>query len=96
MNDDDDDDDPYGTTGASSSSLAFAFDNATEQNDDVIVMGELAKPADRSQAGTSRKPGSTDTWHDGRPMLQGFVLDPLGVPTDKWSAHIYTPKIYKS
>lgn len=84
MNDDDDDDDPYGTTGASSSSLAFAFDNATEQNDDVIVMGEMSKPAGRSQNPTPRQPGSTDTWHDGRPVLPGFVLDPLGVPTDKW------------
>jgi G patch domain-containing protein 1 len=84
VNDDDDDDDPYGTTGASSSSLAFAFDNAAEQNDDVIVMGEMAKPADRSQPQAPRKTGSTDTWHDGRPVLAGFVLDPLGVPTDKW------------
>jgi G patch domain-containing protein 1 len=83
VNDDDDDDDPYGSTNASSSSLAFAFDNAAEQNDDVIVMGEIAKP-DRSQAGAPRKSGSTDTWHDGRPVLPGFVLDPLGVPTDKW------------
>jgi G patch domain-containing protein 1 len=55
-----------------------------EQNDDVIVMGEVLKSAGRSQNQTPRQFGSTDTWHDGRPVLPGFVLDPLGVPTDKW------------
>lgn len=75
----DDDDDPYGTAEASSSSLAFAFDNNAEADDDIVVMGEPAPKTDKP-----KPPGSTDTWHDGRPVLQGFVLDPLGVPTDKW------------
>lgn len=76
----DDDDDPYGETEASSSSLAFAFDNRAENDDEVIVMGE---PVPAPTAGT-RKSGSTDTWHDGRPVLSGFEMDPLGVPADKW------------
>jgi G patch domain-containing protein 1 len=84
VNDDDDDDDPYGTTGASSSSLAFAFDNKVEQDDDIVVMGEPSKPTKRPLDTSKRPAASTDTWHDGRPVLQGFVMDPLGVPTDKW------------
>lgn len=84
MNDDDDDDDPYGTTGASSSSLAFAFDNNAEQDDDIVVMGESSKPTKRPSDPSNRSTASSDTWHDGRPVLPGFVLDPLGVPTDKW------------
>ena len=80
----DDDDDPYGTADASSSSLAFAFDNNAEADDDIVVMGQ---PAPTARPGDLRKnqPGAPDTWHDGRPVLAGFVLDPLGVPTDKWS-----------
>lgn len=78
-----DDDDPYGNAEASSSSLAFAFDNNAEADDDIVVMGQPA-PTPRNGSSNVQKPGATDTWHDGRPMLSGFVLDPLGVPTDKW------------
>lgn len=39
-----------------------------------------------SSAGGPSKDYATgsDRWHDGRPVLEGFALDPLGVPTDKW------------
>lgn len=48
-----------------------------------------------NERGQSRFSGSTrngmngdeddkNRWHDGRPVLNGFELDPLGVPPDKW------------
>lgn len=81
-----DDDDPYGTGEASSSSLAFAFDNLAEADDDIVVMGQPA-PTARPGESKTKQPGATDTWHDGRPVLPGFVLDPLSAPTDKWSVN---------
>lgn len=86
---DDDDDDPYGDAGAgasSSSALAFAFDQGGE-DDDVIVMGGPSKVVSTSRNGQTGKDAPVDDknrWHDGRPVLAGFELDPLGVPADKW------------
>ncbi|WVQ79390.1 hypothetical protein IAT38_001487 [Cryptococcus sp. DSM 104549] len=87
----DDDDDPYGA-GPSTSSLAFAFDHGDEADDDVIVMGGasqrpgLGSGMPGSRGGQSSSAGSDDRWHDGRPVLAGFMLDPDGVPADKWFA----------
>lgn len=83
---DDEDDDPYGAEGSGSNSRHFAFDNG-EVEDEVIVMGGPSKPPTRESNGHKALVGEgngTDTWHDGRPVLAGFALDPLGVPTDKW------------
>ncbi|KAL7424940.1 hypothetical protein Q5752_000627 [Cryptotrichosporon argae] len=71
----DDDDDPYAV---SDSRPTYVFDG-TDDADDVVVMGEPARP-------TRNAPRGTDTWHDGRPVLPSFTLDPLGVPADKWFA----------
>lgn len=63
-----------------STSLAFAFDQNAD--DDVITMGGPSSREQRTQPGDYAQSG--DRWHDGRPVLSGFALDPLGVPTDKW------------
>lgn len=76
---DDDDDDPYAA--GPSSAGAFAFEHG-DGDDDVIVMGGKEESQDRNR-GTDYAPRD-DRWHDGRPILGGFALDPLGVPTDKW------------
>lgn len=69
----DDNEDPYTSTSATDRTL-YAFDDGEEA--DVVMIG------DRS----TEKPGVHDEnhWHDGHPVLQGFVLDPKGVPKDKW------------
>jgi hypothetical protein len=80
---DDDDDDPYGA--APSTGLDdrhYAFD-AAEEEDDVIVMG--GAPSSRNPRDTVGGAASSEGyWHDGRPVLVGFVLDIKGVPADKW------------
>jgi G patch domain-containing protein 1 len=76
----DEDDDPYGA-GPSGSDHHLAFEH--DEEDEVVVMGE------RPGLGSSSRPAATEAgganhWHDGRPVLPTFQLDPLGVPTDKW------------
>jgi G patch domain-containing protein 1 len=89
---DEEEDDIYntaGTAGASSSSRAFAFDTA-EPDEDVVVMGgpsraDANRPDRAGRAVLGRTvPDDVERWHDGRPVLVGFMLDPKGVPPDKW------------
>ena len=78
----DDEDDPYAVAGPSSRPFAF-----TGEDEDMPVV--IGGP---SPSMSSSKPYSRETntdidhtrWHDGRPVLSGFELDPLGVPADKW------------
>lgn len=83
----DDDDDPYGQAGPSSSSRHFAFDH---DEDDAITIGgpstlRASASSFPSHVDHSRR-SATDTahYHDGRPVLSGFELDPLSAPPDKW------------
>ncbi|WVO13770.1 hypothetical protein L204_101392 [Cryptococcus depauperatus] len=80
---DKDDDDPYAIGPSSSSRLAFEHE---DENDDVVVMGGLAKPGISKGTRSVGKAAdnSQDRWHDGRLVLIGFMLDPKGVPQDKW------------
>lgn len=79
----DDEDDPYG---ASTSGVGpYVFDNAADNNDEIIVMGRPSRPGLSSGAANGgRGKEGDERWHDGRPLLSGFQLDPLGVPPDKW------------
>lgn len=83
----DDEDDPYSTTEASTSARPFAF---TEEDEDMPVVIGGPGPSSLSHftptfTGTGKNTDlDTSRWHDGRPVLPGFELDPLGVPTDKW------------
>lgn len=83
---DDEGDDPY-AVGPSTSSRSFAFDH-NDDEDDVIVMGGPARPGlgigSTDVRGGKKTVGGQDHWHDGRPVLVGFMLDPKGVPQDKW------------
>lgn len=54
-------------------------------------MGGKAGQQEKSK-GTDYAPRD-DRWHDGRPILGGFALDPLGVPTDKWCVYPTTPEL---
>lgn len=80
------DDDPY-AVGPSTSSRPFAFDH-NDDEDDVIVMGGSARPGlgmgSTDVQGGKKAVDAEDHWHDGRPVLVGFMLDPEGVPQDKW------------
>lgn len=79
---DDDDDDPYGAD--ATDRTHYVFDNEDAAADDMIVLGQpdSSGPAsDKPRAG-----GSSDRWHDGRPVLTGFILDPKGVPKETWWA----------
>ncbi|WVR08224.1 hypothetical protein IAU60_005271 [Kwoniella sp. DSM 27419] len=87
----DEDDDPYAEAGPSSRPFAFEM-NADD--DDIIVMGSSDQPGLGANASRLNRPGkenlmhgiAQDAWHDGRPVLAGFALDPKGVPPDKWFA----------
>ncbi|OWZ54348.1 G patch domain-containing protein 1 [Cryptococcus neoformans 125.91] len=83
---DNEDDDPY-AVGPSTSSRPFAFDH-NDDEDDVIVMGGSARPGlgmrSTDVGGGQKAVDGEDHWHDGRPVLVGFMLDPKGVPQDKW------------
>lgn len=74
----DDEDDPYGVGGADDA-RHYAFDNGEEEDDTFVMGGPTPQPesSKKSQADANH-------WHDGRRVLEGFELDPLGVPTDKW------------
>lgn len=79
-----DDDDPYSVAGPSTS-RPFAFTG--EDEDMPVVIGEPSRNLTStipSRQQTSRSDIDTTRWHDGRPVLPGFELDPLGVPADKW------------
>ncbi|ODO06894.1 hypothetical protein I350_04254 [Cryptococcus amylolentus CBS 6273] len=75
-----DDDDPYS---AGPSGSHYAFDNHEQPEDEIITLGPKA-----GLGSSTSRPSSTsvshDTWHDGRPILPRFVLDPKGVPQDTW------------
>ncbi|KAK8849514.1 hypothetical protein IAR55_004848 [Kwoniella newhampshirensis] len=86
------DDDPYaGPSASGSQHFAFGED---EDEDDVIVMGGPSfRPGLGTKSGSGRgraqfdnEKAGEDRWHDGRPVLVGFALDPKGVPPDKWFA----------
>ncbi|OCF37096.1 G patch domain-containing protein 1 [Kwoniella heveanensis BCC8398] len=92
---DDDFDDPYAEAGPSTRRLAF--DHGEDEDDDVILMGSSDRPglgmSSKRKNGRDGERGSRtsddygdDRWHDGRPVLVGFALDPKGVPPDKWFA----------
>ncbi|ORY34948.1 hypothetical protein BCR39DRAFT_563551 [Naematelia encephala] len=85
--DEEDDEDPYGVSHTGGDGLHFAFDT-NEEDGDIVVMGGPSRQPSSIKSGTNgagRQPlDADDRWHDGRPVLPGFVLDPLGVPTEKW------------
>ncbi|WWC95390.1 hypothetical protein V866_002252 [Kwoniella sp. B9012] len=85
---DDDDYDPYSEAGPSSRPLAF---DGSDDDDEVIMMGGSTRPGLGSKSNKENRYSAgrevqQDTWHDGRPVLKGFALDPKGVPQDKWFA----------
>lgn len=51
-----------------------------------MIGGSTSTPTSMSFSSKKTQSSDIDTsrWHDGRPVLPGFELDPLGVPTDKW------------
>lgn len=77
-----DDDDPYSVAGPSSS-RPFAF-TGEDEDMPVVIGGPSRTSTNPSRQETSRSDIDTTRWHDGRPVLPGFELDPLGVPADKW------------
>ena len=87
----DDDDDPYGPddngAGPSRTDRHYAFDDV---EDDSLTIGALSPTAStrtnaRGQSAISVSADiDTSRYHDGRPVLPGFELDPLGAPADKW------------
>ncbi|WVQ96167.1 hypothetical protein IAU59_003270 [Kwoniella sp. CBS 9459] len=86
---DDDYDDPYAEAGPSTRQLAF--DHGDNEEEDVIVMGSSDRPglgmsAKRPHGRDKADRNGEDRWHDGRPVLVGFALDPKGVPPDRWFA----------
>ncbi|ORX37960.1 hypothetical protein BD324DRAFT_578686 [Kockovaella imperatae] len=77
----DEDEDPYAET--STSNQRFVLDQGGDDEGDIIMVGGHADRTKNSRDTTSG-PDRTDRWHDGRPILPGFTLDPKGVPPDKW------------
>lgn len=80
---DEDDDDPYGAS--TSGATEYVFDNAGDKDEDIIIMGGRSRSASKpgGPSGGRGREGD-ERWHDDRPVLAGFELDPLGVPPDKW------------
>lgn len=75
------------TMGESSQARVYAFD-ANENEDDVINIGGPSRSVPNFKPPGEAAPADTTRWHDGRPVLPGFELDPLGVPPDKWYARV--------
>lgn len=71
----DDEEDPYTTTSGADRTV-YAFDD--EDEDNFVMVGQQSARSDRPRV------QDENHWHDGRPILRGFVLDPKGVPKDKW------------
>nr|XP_018260453.1 G patch domain-containing protein 1 [Kwoniella dejecticola CBS 10117]OBR82611.1 G patch domain-containing protein 1 [Kwoniella dejecticola CBS 10117] len=78
---DDDHEDPYSEAGPSTRHLAF---DGMDDDDEVILMGGPRPGLGSKSNQENRYTGTQDTWHDGRPVLPRFSLDPKGVPPDKW------------
>ncbi|WWC73506.1 uncharacterized protein I206_107477 [Kwoniella pini CBS 10737] len=78
---DDIEDDPYVEAGPSSRHLAF---DSMDDEDEIIMMGGSRPGLGSRSNKENRFDGPQDTWHDGRPVLAGFSLDPKGVPPDTW------------
>lgn len=83
----DEDEDFYGgyEGGPSRSNRHYAFDDL---EDEAVTIGATAKAGPSGSGSRSAISVSSDIdtsrYHDGRPVLPGFELDPLGAPTDKW------------
>ena len=75
------DEDPY--EAGPSSARDFAFDNIDADEDVVVMGGALTGVGKAGQASADYAPGG-ERWHDGKAVIPGFALDPLGVPPDKW------------
>ncbi|BEI88274.1 uncharacterized protein CcaverHIS019_0109920 [Cutaneotrichosporon cavernicola] len=76
-----DDDDPYSAD--ATDQTHYVFDNE-DVGDETIVLGQPGAP--ESGGDEARSGSNTARWHDGRPVLTGFVLDPKGVPKETWWA----------
>lgn len=76
----DDEDDPYTSYGVDA--RPYAFDGGDDDHE-IINIGGPSRNSTRRPA-ASRDVGDGERWHDGRLVLAGFELDPLGVPADKW------------
>ncbi|KLT41563.1 DUF1604-domain-containing protein [Cutaneotrichosporon oleaginosum] len=76
-----DDHDPYGAD--ATDRTHYVFDDE-DVDGDMIVLGQPG--ASNTVADGARNAASAERWHDGRPVLAGFALDPKGVPTETWWA----------
>ncbi|KZT43136.1 hypothetical protein SISSUDRAFT_1112218 [Sistotremastrum suecicum HHB10207 ss-3] len=82
LNDADDDDVDVYDGGSRGGGRRLAFDEEEKDQDDHIVMG---RPGQASQQETlNRRPASSSTFSDGRPLLPGFVLSDKPVSEDTW------------
>jgi G patch domain-containing protein 1 len=59
----------------------FVYDD--DDDNDRISMGS-SKSARPATGGSSRVPGVTQTFRDGRPVLEGFVLSDQPVAEEQW------------
>lgn len=85
LNDADDDDVDVYDGGSRGGGRRLAFDEEEKDQDDHIVMG---RPGQASQQETlNRRPASSSTFSDGRPLLPGFVLSDKPVSEDTWWVH---------
>jgi G patch domain-containing protein 1 len=89
----DEDDDVYGgyEGGPSRSNRHYAFDDLEDEPITIGASSAAGPSFSRPhQAITVSSDIDTTRYHDGRPVLPGFELDPLGAPTDKWYVMIAT------
>ncbi|CAK9785011.1 unnamed protein product [Cutaneotrichosporon oleaginosum] len=79
-----DDHDPYGAD--ATDRTHYVFDDE-DVDGDMIVLGQPG--ASNTVADGARNAASAERWHDGRPVLAGFALDPKGVPTETCPSRVW-------
>ncbi|EIW59856.1 uncharacterized protein TRAVEDRAFT_148029 [Trametes versicolor FP-101664 SS1] len=83
LNDADDDDVDIYDAGAGSGRSRLAFDDSLGDDDQYISIGSSSRRQPSSRE-PRVPPGITQTFHDGTPVLRGFVLSGKPVAEDRW------------
>ncbi|KAJ7860476.1 hypothetical protein B0H14DRAFT_3863818 [Mycena olivaceomarginata] len=92
LNDADDDDVDVYDGGFAQNRNRTAYDIIDREEDEKVSIGGKADPRSRSSAMPA---SSTQTFHDGKPVLAGFVLSDKPVAEDRWFPLADVPKGWK-
>lgn len=84
----------------SAAGRTLAYDRGSDEDEDggVVLLGSskigqgrTARQEQSAKSDRSHKPSSASRgrlWHDGRPVIPGFIVDEHSVKTDKWQVNL--------